>query len=55
LVYWQVPGSEKVFSSLHIYFDVNNVFVFTPYKGLDPETDALCSCLSECKNLYYSD
>jgi TonB-linked SusC/RagA family outer membrane protein len=30
----------KVFSSLHLYFDMNNIFVFTPYKGLDPETDA---------------
>ena len=30
----------KIFSSLHIYFDVNNLLVFTPYKGLDPETDA---------------
>jgi TonB-linked SusC/RagA family outer membrane protein len=32
--------ARKTFSSFHIYFDVNNVLVFTPYKGLDPETDA---------------
>jgi hypothetical protein len=31
---------HKIFSSIHAYFNVNNVFVFTPYKGLDPETDA---------------
>jgi len=30
----------NVFSSCHLHFDVNNVFVITPYKGLDPETDA---------------
>jgi len=31
---------KKVFSSFRVYFDVNNVFVLTPYTGLDPETDA---------------
>ncbi len=30
----------NVFSSFRVHFDVNNVFVITPYKGLDPETDA---------------
>jgi len=31
---------KKVFSSLRVYFDVNNLLVITPYTGLDPETDA---------------
>jgi hypothetical protein len=31
---------KKVFSSFRIYADVNNVYVFTPYTGLDPETDS---------------
>jgi TonB-linked SusC/RagA family outer membrane protein len=30
----------NVFSSCHLHFDINNVLVITPYKGLDPETDA---------------
>jgi TonB-linked SusC/RagA family outer membrane protein len=33
-------GLEKVFNGLRLYADVNNVFVITPYTGLDPETDA---------------
>jgi TonB-linked SusC/RagA family outer membrane protein len=32
--------NKKAFSSLRIYFDVNNILVFTPYGGLDPETDS---------------
>ena len=31
---------SNVFSSCRIHLDVNNVLVFTPYGGLDPETDA---------------
>ena len=31
---------SKVFSSCRIHFDVNNVFVITPYTGIDPETDS---------------
>jgi TonB-linked SusC/RagA family outer membrane protein len=30
---------SKVLSEARIHFDVNNVFVITPYSGLDPETD----------------
>jgi TonB-linked SusC/RagA family outer membrane protein len=30
---------NKIFSSVRIYFDANNLFLITPYKGLDPETD----------------
>jgi hypothetical protein len=30
---------KNVFSNIRIYADVNNPFVITPYKGLDPETD----------------
>lgn len=34
------PIFNKVFSSLRVYLDVNNVFVISPYTGLDPETDS---------------
>ena len=39
---YTLPSSvmKKVFSSFRIYADVNNVHVFTPYTGLDPETDS---------------
>lgn len=40
---YKVPESilhQKLFTSLRVYFDMNNLYVFTPYKGLDPETDA---------------
>lgn len=40
---YTLPAStlhQKAFSSLRVYFDLNNLVVFTPYKGLDPETDA---------------
>lgn len=31
---------KKIFSSFRVYCDVNNVFVISPYTGLDPETDS---------------
>ncbi|MDR1864696.1 MAG: SusC/RagA family TonB-linked outer membrane protein [Bacteroidales bacterium] len=31
---------NKLVSSLRVHVDVNNVFVITPYGGLDPETDS---------------
>ena len=33
------PAMKKVFSSLRVYLDANNLYCFTPYTGLDPETD----------------
>lgn len=30
----------KVFSSVQLHLDVNNLFVITPYTGVDPETDS---------------
>lgn len=36
----QVQPIKRIFSSCRVYFNINNVFVLTPYKGLDPETDA---------------
>lgn len=33
------PALKKIFSSLRVYLDVNNLCVFTPYSGIDPETD----------------
>jgi TonB-linked SusC/RagA family outer membrane protein len=31
---------RKVFSSIRFFADANNLFVLTPYTGLDPETDS---------------
>ncbi len=38
---YTIPGNKvnHIFSNLRVYFDVNNPFVLTNYKGLDPETD----------------
>jgi hypothetical protein len=38
---YTIPNNliSKIFSDARIHFDVNNVFVITPYSGLDPETD----------------
>ena len=33
------PALKKLFSSVRIYANANNLYVFTPYTGLDPETD----------------
>ncbi|MBX2924631.1 MAG: TonB-dependent receptor [Chitinophagaceae bacterium] len=30
----------KLFSSVNLHLDANNLFVITPYKGVDPETDS---------------
>jgi TonB-linked SusC/RagA family outer membrane protein len=35
----KIAALNKVFSSVRIYVDMNNLFVITPYTGLDPETD----------------
>jgi TonB-linked SusC/RagA family outer membrane protein len=39
---YTIPGSvvKKIFSSAKIHFDAQNLFVITPYKGVDPETDS---------------
>jgi len=39
---YTLPGKlvKKVFSSAKIHFDAQNLFVITPYKGIDPETDS---------------
>lgn len=33
-------ATSRVFQSLRLKLDVNNVLTFTPYGGLDPETDS---------------
>jgi TonB-linked SusC/RagA family outer membrane protein len=35
----KIAALNKVFASVRIYADVNNLLVITPYTGLDPETD----------------
>lgn len=36
---YNIPLKTKILSNLHCYVDVNNPFLFTNYKGIDPETD----------------
>lgn len=36
---FKAPQTKKLFSNIRVYFDVNNPFTITNYKGLDPETD----------------
>ncbi|MDR0507011.1 MAG: TonB-dependent receptor [Dysgonamonadaceae bacterium] len=33
------PALKKAFENIRIYINANNLYVFTPYTGLDPETD----------------
>ncbi len=37
---YSFPKMKNIFSSLRLYVDVQNPFVFTKYSGLDPETDS---------------
>ena len=39
---YTIPGKlfKKVFTSAIVHFDAQNLFVITPYKGIDPETDS---------------
>lgn len=44
---------SKVFSSFRLYFDMNNLYVFTPYKGLDPETDAYAAAYPNARTFTF--
>ncbi|MFT3680217.1 MAG: TonB-dependent receptor [Ferruginibacter sp.] len=39
---YTIPGTvfKKIFSSVKVHFDAQNLFTITPYKGIDPETDS---------------
>jgi hypothetical protein len=53
---YTLPTSQsknKVFSSLRVYFDVNNIFVITPYSGLDPETDAYAAAYPNARTFTF--
>ena len=38
-------AKTKVLSNVRFHASVNNLFVITPYKGLDPETDAYAAAI----------
>ena len=42
-------------NNLHIFFhaSVNNVFVITPYNGLDPETDAYAAAYPNARTFSF--
>jgi TonB-linked SusC/RagA family outer membrane protein len=44
---------SKVFSSLRVHLDVNNVLVFTPYGGLDPETDGYAAAYPNARTFTF--
>lgn len=48
-----IPALKKVISSFRVYFDVNNVFVITPYTGLDPETDAYAAAYPNARTFTF--
>jgi len=48
-----IPALKNVISSFRIYFDVNNVFVITPYTGLDPETDAYAAAYPNARTFTF--
>lgn len=37
---YTIPMNKKLLSNVRVYADINNPFIFTPYNGLDPETDS---------------
>ena len=39
---YNIPGKlvKNIFSSARVHIDAQNLFVITPYKGVDPETDS---------------
>ncbi|MEG1649682.1 MAG: TonB-dependent receptor, partial [Rikenellaceae bacterium] len=43
--------SKGVLSGARVYFDVNNPFLFTNYKGIDPETDGWAGGLAAYPNV----
>lgn len=47
------PALKKVFSSFRVYVDANNLLVFTPYKGLDPETDSYAAAYPNARTFTF--
>jgi len=45
------PSLKKVFSGLRLYLNANNLYVFTPYTGVDPETDAYTAAYPNARTL----
>lgn len=37
---YNIPSKKGIFSNCRVYVDVNNPFVLTNYKGIDPETES---------------
>ncbi|MFA6580447.1 MAG: TonB-dependent receptor [Paludibacter sp.] len=49
----EIPVLKKIFSSFRVYVDFNNVFVITPYTGLDPETDAYAAAYPNARTFTF--
>jgi len=48
-----IPALKNIISSFRVYVDVNNVFVITPYTGLDPETDAYAAAYPNARTFTF--
>ncbi|KAB4180827.1 TonB-dependent receptor [Bacteroides uniformis] len=46
-------AKTKVLSNVRFHASVNNLFVITPYKGLDPETDAYAAAYPNARTLSF--
>ena len=48
-----VLAKTKILSNVRFHASVNNVFVITPYKGLDPETDAYAAAYPNARTFSF--
>lgn len=46
-------AKTKVLSNVRFHASVNNLFVITPYKGLDPETDAYAAAYPNARTFSF--
>lgn len=45
--------TRKIFQNMRLHFDVNNVFLITPYGGLDPETDSYAAAYPNARTFTF--
>ena len=44
---------KKVFSALRVYVNANNLYCFTPYTGIDPETDSYTAAYPNARTITF--
>ena len=53
---YTVPSTattRKIFQNMRFHIDVNNVCLFTPYGGLDPETDSYAAAYPNARTFTF--